>query len=102
MYVIFSPLVRGGYIFTKPKDDKFAVNYDIENLWELLQSWILRHNHRQGESSEWANILNRFREGIVTDGDLKALLERETDDAHLDLNSMHLFYANLELLLLLA
>ena len=89
--------LTGGYIFTKPNDDKFAVNFDLQNLWELFQSWILRHNHRQGESSEWADILNRFRKGIVNDADLKAIQRRETDDTHIDLDSMHLFYANLEL-----
>lgn len=57
---------------------------------------ILKHNHRQGTSSEWANILNRFREGIVTDEDFELLKSRVTEDTILDVDAMHLIYTNVE------
>ena len=56
----------------------------------------MKHNHGQGNGSEWTNVLNRFREGIVTDEDFEPLKERVTDDACLDLDSMHLMYTNEE------
>ena len=34
---------------------------------------ILIHNHRQGARQEWANVLNRFRLGIVTDEDFELI-----------------------------
>ena len=41
---------------------------------------ILKENHRQGKSNEWANSLNRFREGIVTPEDDALLRTRLTDE----------------------
>ena len=91
------PVTRGGevcYIFSCPKKHKQA--YEEYQLWRNCEPMILKHNHRQGESSEWANILNRFRVGTVTDEDFKLLQGRETDDPHLDLEAMHLCYTNKE------
>ena len=48
---------------------------------------ILKHNHRQGNDSEWTNVLNRFREGIVTDADFEMLQERVTEDQVLDFDA---------------
>ena len=79
------PPVTGGYIFTTPRNNKYNVAHNLLNLWELFQPWILRHNHRQGGSNEWANILNEFREGIVSEENLKLLQSRVTDDPHQDL-----------------
>ena len=92
------PPVTGGYIFTEPQMPKNKVAFEIEDLWKLFNPWILQHNHRQGAGGEWANILNRFREGIVTDDDLKILQERETEDLHNDLDAMHLAYSYKETL----
>ena len=88
------PPVTGGYIFMPPRNPTYRVAYDLHHLWNLFEPWILTHNHRQGASCEWANKLNRFRMGIVTEEDLKALKDRETDDPHHDLDSMHLCYSN--------
>ena len=57
---------------------------------------ILKHNHRQGNDSEWTNVLNRFREGIVIDADFEMLQERVTEDQVLDFDAMHLCYTNEE------
>ena len=65
-----------------------------KGLWHLFEPMLLTHNHRQGEARLWVERLNRFRMGIVTDEDFKALEERRTDDPHLDFNSMHLSFLN--------
>ena len=65
-------------------------------LWGLFEPLILSYNHRQGESSNWANVLNRFREGLVTDEDLKLLQGKVTDEPHIELDSMHIVYPNQE------
>ena len=90
------PPVKGGFIFTKPKNKIYSEAYKIKDLWELFDPWILKHNHRQGASSEWANILNRFRVGIITEEDLQYLKAHETDDQHLDLDALHLCFKNKE------
>lgn len=90
------PPVKGVYIFQEPKDKIYRAAYDTNDLWKNFQPRILKHNHRQGAGCEWANILNRFREGIVIEKDLIYLKKRETDDPHLDLDAMHLCYKNQE------
>ena len=90
------PPVTGGYIFTEPRKMVYRVAYDLQNLWELFTPWILKHNHRQGDGCEWANILNEFRIGNVSEENLKLLQSRETDDPHHDVDSMHLCYTNQE------
>ena len=92
------PPVTGDYIFTPPKMSKNLVAFDIKNLWELFEPMILNQNHRQGDGGDWANVLNRFREGIVTDDDLKLLRSRETEELHNDLDALHLAYSNKETL----
>ena len=57
---------------------------------------ILKHNHRQGEGCKWANVLNEFRLGKVSDENFALIEERVTEDPHLDFNSMHLSYTNPE------
>lgn len=92
------PPVTGSYIFSEPKMPKNKVSFEIENIWECFEPWILKHNHRQGAEGQWATILNRFREGIVLEADLNILQERETDELHHDLDAMHLAYSNKETL----
>ena len=65
------PPVTGTYIFMPPRNSIYKVAFDIENLWELFQPWILKHNHRQGEGCKWASILNKFRVGTVDKEDLE-------------------------------
>ena len=55
---------------------------------------ILKHNHRQGEGSEWVNTLNRIRVGICNEEDEKVLKSMETTQPWLDERAMHLFYKN--------
>ena len=90
------PPVTGSYIFSRPYNTNHRVAYDIHNLWQLFKPWILKHNHRQGESSDWASILNEFREGIVSQENLALLQSRETMDDHHDFDALHLCFTNEE------
>ena len=65
-------------------------------LWGLFEPMILTFNHRQGASGEWANVLNRFRRGIVTDEDYELLKGRVTEDPLLEFDAMYLSFTNLE------
>ena len=49
-----------------------------------------------GSANSWAQRLNRFREGIVTEEDEKVLKIRISTEEHLDSQALHIFYTNLE------
>ena len=57
---------------------------------------ILVHNHRQGARKEWANVLNEFRKGIVSDENFEILKSRVTKDPLLEFDAMFLSYTNEE------
>ena len=57
---------------------------------------ILEYNHRQGESKEWANVLNQFRKGIVTDENYELLKGRVTEDPLLEVDAMFISFTNPE------
>ena len=69
---------------------------NTRGLWGLFEPMILKFNHRQGASGEWANVLNRFRQGIVTDEDFELLKGRVTEDPLLEFDAMYLSFTNLE------
>ena len=85
------PPVLGVHVFREPKTEalKAAYNGMEKPLWEECQPMILKHNHRQGESKEWAETLNRIREGILTEKDEMILRERITDEKFLDEEALH-------------
>ena len=90
------PPVKGVHVFRKPFNLALQAAYNgmEKPLWEEFQPMILRHNHRQGESKEWAETLNRIREGILTKEDEATLRERITDEKFLDEDALHTFYKN--------
>ena len=49
-----------------------------------------------GSANSWAERLNRFRQGIVTEEDESVLKSRITTDEHLDTEALHIFYTNME------
>ena len=49
-----------------------------------------------GSANSWAERLNRFREGIITEEDAVVLKSRTTTDQHLVPEALHIFYTNLE------
>ena len=90
------PPVLGVHVFREPKNLSLKAAYNglKKPLWEEFQPMILKHNHRQGESKEWAETLNRIREGILNTKDEAALRERITNEKFLDEETKHTFYHN--------
>ena len=72
--------IRGGYIFQRPKSEKYKQVYDTLNLWELFECIDLEVNHRQGEDKVYASFLNRIRfkskDEDLKNEDLKLLQSR--------------------------
>ncbi len=60
------PPVNERYIFKTPRNPHLAAFSDVVNLWREFEPYILQHNHRQGESKDWAATLNRIRDGTFT------------------------------------
>ena len=69
-----------------------------ENLWRKIthDPIVLEHNHRQGEGSEWANALNRFRVGKYTQDDIKLLRKRVTSKKFEIREAEHVAFTNKE------
>ena len=88
------PPVNASYVFKKPRNSHFSS--DVCSLWDSFEPVILQTNHRQGEGKTWAKLLNRFREGNITEDDKEVLKSRVTNDAHLEQDTMHIMYTNLE------
>ena len=86
--------VQGTLVFKTPLNLKYKANKDNLDLWNNFEPMILKHNHRQGDEKVWADALNQFREGIVSEEGEALLRERLTSEAFLDENSMHIFYMN--------
>ena len=88
--------VQGTYIFKTPLNLKYQANKDTLELWKSFKPMILAHNHRQGEENEWADALNEFRVGIVSEKGKSLLEERQTSDALMDEDTMHIIYRNID------
>ena len=54
----------------------------------------MQHNHRQGDEKEWADALNEFRVGVVSEKGDAMLRERQTTEQFLVEDAMHIFYRN--------
>ena len=88
--------VQGTLVFKTPLNIKYRANkYNLE-LWNSFQPMILKHNHRQGNESIWADVLNQFREGIVTEEGEALLKERCTTQDFLDEEAMHIIYTRVD------
>ena len=105
------PPVKGKMIFTEPKAYKSKVLKEMKDenempvmdLWEKLDTVVLKTNFRQGEGNPWTEQLNRIRVGqqtpqdieelqcrVINPGEYKLLTKSEYEDA------IHLFFTNLE------
>ena len=88
------PPVLGTFCFNTPKNLKFQANKDTLDLWNSFEPMILKHNHRQGDEKEWAEALNEFRIGVVSEKGKALLKERQTTQEFLEEDTMHIFYLN--------
>ena len=55
--------VCGKYIFDRPSNRAFYLTYELDSRWHKLTVLNLEINHRQGKDQEYAEMLNRVREG---------------------------------------
>ena len=86
--------VQGAFCFETPLNLKFKANKDTLDLWNSFEPMILKHNHRQGDEKEWAEALNEFRIGVVSEKGEALLKERQTTQEFLQEDAMHIFYRN--------
>ena len=86
--------VQGTLVFKTPLNIKYEANKDTLDLWNCFKPMILQHNHRQGDEKEWADALNEFRVGIVSEKGDAMLRERQTTEQFLVEDAMHIFYRN--------
>jgi ATP-dependent exoDNAse (exonuclease V) alpha subunit len=91
------PPVMGSLVFSEPTNTELKAFHDglgDKSLWKQFEPMILTQNHRQGEAKEFADALNRIREGIQTEEDVALISTRRTHDEMLDENAMKIFYFN--------
>ena len=91
------PPVCATAIFKIPTHPSHQVLFHEESLWHSAFEVVnLVHNHRQGEGSKWADVLNKFRDGTFSEEDVKILEERIIKDVNIPEleDACHVFYRN--------
>jgi hypothetical protein len=68
--------VKGSWIFLPPQAEPAFLHNKVLPLWEQFTSFQLIQNHRQGNGSSYAELLNRMRTGDHTPEDIKLLESR--------------------------
>ena len=90
---------QGRFIFEQPRNsDYLALFNSSESLWNSFDAVNLTHNHRQGAGSQWADLLNRVRDGSYTRADIDLLKTRIIEDADIPelSEACHVMFTNLE------
>ena len=82
--------VQGKFVFEAPQNVAFKVTNEIQSRWKMMKVINLEENHRQGNSREYADLLNRIRESKQTRADLDKLRSRIRPRGHPDLESIDL------------
>ena len=77
--------VRARYIFEEPMNENFLLCHIISPLWDKFDVIILNKNHRQGDDKIYADLLNRAREGKMTNEDIELLQTRVRENNHPDI-----------------
>ena len=75
----------GRYAFEEPINPDYKVEYQLGLHWKNSKVIILETNHRQGEDGIYADMLNRFRVGQQSRGDMEKLQSRVRPLSHPDL-----------------
>ena len=68
--------VLGRFICEIPKSESYHLAYLADPLWDKFRVILLVQNHRQGEDGEYADILNRIRDGGLSEDDQRVLETR--------------------------
>ena len=87
------------YIFQEPDEAGFANSFCIEPLWHSFKIRNLTFNHRQGDDFEYSELLNRMRDGSLTEEDIELLQTRvmREDDAEIPKDALYLAATNAEI-----
>ena len=87
------------YIFQEPDNEGFANSFCIEPLWHSFKIKNLSYNHRQGDDFQYGEMLNRMREGKLTEEDVDLLQTRvmKEDDAGIPKEALYLAATNAEI-----
>ena len=83
--------VCGKFIFDRPSNSSFYISFELDSLWHKFSILNLEINHRQGKDKEYADMLNRIREGKQTKADIEHLEERIRPYGHSDLEDVSLY-----------
>ena len=83
--------VCGKFIFDRPSNPSFYLTFELDSRWQKFDILNLEINHRQGKDKEYADMLNRVREGKQTDADIEKLKERIRPYGHSDLDGISLY-----------
>ena len=83
--------VCGRYAFECPQNSSYHLTYELESRWHRMQVLNLEINHRQGKFKEYADMLNRIREGKQTSEDIEKLKTRIRRRGHTELKNVSLF-----------
>jgi exonuclease III len=83
--------VCGKFIFDRPSNPSFYLTFELDSLWHKFSVLNLEINHRQGKDREYAEMLNRVREGKQTENDIQTLEERIRPYGHSDLAEVSLY-----------
>jgi hypothetical protein len=88
------PPVFDTYVFRQPKSGFMPL---ATNMWtDLFQLFELKCIMRQADNKEFAELLNRLREGNHTSDDIKILKTRiiQKDSEHYPYDAIHLMHTN--------
>ena len=90
--------VKGSPIYSAPHDSRLKMRHAVDDLWKKFIVINLKTNHRQGDDSEYANILNRIRIGQQTQADIKKLNQRvfKRGDKAIPKNALYISGTNAE------
>ena len=83
--------VCGKYAFECPQNSSYHLTYELESRWHRMQVLNLEINHMQGKFKEYADMLNRIREGKQTSEDIGKLRTRIRQRGHPELQNVSLF-----------
>ena len=83
--------VAGKFIFDIPQGSAYYLTHSLMPRWKMLKVLNLELNHRQGNDKQYADILNRIREGKQTHDDFKGLEKRVRSLGHPDLKEVSLY-----------
>ena len=88
--------VMGRFIFEEPKCPNYHMAFITNPVWQMFEVVLLRHNHRQGEDHQYAEILNRIRTENHTEDDCAVLQQRvfKFGDKNLPSNALYIMCTN--------